>query len=384
MNRIIYFSSAMLPSDFNALVSSSKQSPNPSNQIFHHKLIRALSLYNEVEVIVNRPFPKARGFFNNIPYEKKKEGNITFHYISFNNSHLLKPWSFRNRAGLIIGKLFTEKKETIFMVDSLNLTLAKVARFTSNLHHVTNVGIVTDHPKNLSGINRKYLKGILASFKFYDLFLTLTEDLNTFANPQKKPHYVFPGLVEEVKVPKTMTQRPFMFFGGALYERYGVSNLINAFSTFSGDCDLVIAGQGPASVAVRTAAKKDSRIIYVGMVNPVEVLKYQKNSILNINPRPHDENIDRYSIPSKMLDYMGSGVLTLSVRNQVLYALAGDSVLWAKSGSVEDLRAALETFAAMDPSEKEKLAQEAKKRVFERFALDIQGSKISYFIKSNK
>jgi len=384
MNRIIYFSTAMLPNDFNALVSSSKQSPNPSNQIFHHKLIRALSLYNEVEVIVNRPFPKSRGFFHNIPYVKKKEGNITFHYISFNNSRWLKSWSFRNRAGFIVGKLFADKKETILMVDSLNLTLAKVARFTSKLHHVTNVGIITDHPKNLSGVNRKYLKGILRSFRYYDLFLTLTEDLNTIVNPLKKPHYVFHGLVEEVKVPKTMTQRPFMFFGGSLYERYGVSNLLSAFSTFPGDYDLVIAGQGPASLNVRAAAKKDPRIIYVGMVNPVDVLKYQKNSVLNINPRPHDETIDRYSIPSKMLDYMASGVLTLSVRNDVLFNLAGDSVLWAKSGSADDLRAALDAFATMDPSEKDRLAGEAKKRVFERFALDIQGSKISYFIKSNK
>lgn len=374
----------MVPSDFNALVSSSKQSPNPSNQIFHHKLIRALSLYNEVDVIVNRPLPKSKGFFHNLPYEKKKEGNITFHYVGFNNSRWFKYFSFRNRANLLVSKLFLEKKDTILMVDSLNVALAKVARFASALHHVPNVGIITDHPGNLSGVSKKYVEAIFASFKFYDVFLTLTEDLNTLANPQKKPHYVFPGLVEEVKVPKTMTQRPFMFFGGALYERYGVLNLLNAFTTYTKDCDLIIAGQGPVSLKVREAAKRDPRIIYVGMLTPADVLKYQKNSILNINPRPNDSEIDRYSIPSKMLDYMGSGVPTLSVRNDELYALAGETILWAKSGSADDLRDALEVFSNMDSDSKEKLSMEAKKRVFERYALDIQGSKISYFIKSNK
>lgn len=384
MNRIIYFTTALVASDYNALVNAKSLVPNPSNQIFHSKLIRALSLYNDLDIIVYRPLSKKVPYFSHIPYEKKKIGNVVFHYISFINHPLMRSLSFRNRAGFVISKLLSEKRDTLIMVDSLNVSLAKVASFVAKINHIKAVGIVTDDPRNLSQINKKYLTQIMSTFRNYDMFLTLTENLNTSFNSQNKPHYTVPGLVEEVKTPKMLSERKFLFFGGALFERYGVLNLISAFMAFEGDYDLIIAGQGPLVSQVREAAKKDSRIIYVGLLSPNEVTKYQKNASLNINPRPNNEEIDKNSIPSKMLDYMASGVPTLSVRNEELFSLAGDTVLWSPSGNSEDLLNSLEIFQKMDDGEKEKLALSAKKRVFDHYAIDIQGSKISYFIKSNK
>ncbi len=384
MNRIVYFSTAMVPNDFNELINSSGNKPNPSNQIFHTKMIHALSLYNEIEVIVNRPLKKSSSVFSNVPYEKKKVGNVTYHYIGFTNHQFLKPSTFRNRAGVVLSKLLAERKETVFLVDSLNVTLAKLAHVSAKLHKVKNFGIITDNPANLSGIQKKYLVAVTKTFANYDGFLTLTEGLNSYSNPQGKPHYTFPGLVEESKTTKMLSERKFFFFGGALYERYGILNLLQAFRSFTGDYDLIIAGQGPEVHAVRDAAKSDSRIVYGGMLSPTEVLKFQKNASLNINPRPNNEELDRLSIPSKVLDYMASGVPTLSVKNDELYSLAGETLLWAPTGSPEDLLMCFDRFQNMTEEEKQKLALAAKNRVFERCSIDTQGSKISYFIKSNK
>ncbi len=384
MNRIIYFTTAMVFNDYNTLISNSGKVPNPSNQIFHTKMIHALSLYNEVEVIVNRPLKKASSVFSNIPYEKKRVGNVVYHYIGFNNHRLLKPSTFRNRGGLVLTKILADKKETVFLVDSLNVTLAKLAHFSSILHSIKCFGVITDNPANLSGIQKKYLSIVTKTFQYYDGYLTLTDSLNNLVNPKGKPHYTFPGLVEESKTTKMLSERKFFFLGGSLFERYGILNLLQAFHSFGGDYDLIIAGQGPEVQSVRDAAKKDSRIIYVGILSPVEVLKYQKNASLNINPRPNTDELDRNSVPSKVLDYMASGVPTLSVRNDELFSMAGETLLWAESGKPEDLGLAFERFQAMTEEEKNVLASAAKKRVFERLGVDVQGSKISYFIKSNK
>lgn len=56
--RIIYFTTALSKNEYNEYTKLWKISPNPSNQNFHNKLIRSLSINNKVDVISIRPFSK--------------------------------------------------------------------------------------------------------------------------------------------------------------------------------------------------------------------------------------------------------------------------------------------------------------------------------------
>ena len=56
--NIVVLTSSMADADFNEFAKSARIKPNPSNQNFYNKLIKALSFYNNVSVLSLRPFVK--------------------------------------------------------------------------------------------------------------------------------------------------------------------------------------------------------------------------------------------------------------------------------------------------------------------------------------
>ena len=78
--NILLFTSAMIDKDFAEYQNEAKIKPNPSNQNFYSKLIKALALYNKVAVISLRPFVKGMFYKNSLPEEEKECGNVKFYY----------------------------------------------------------------------------------------------------------------------------------------------------------------------------------------------------------------------------------------------------------------------------------------------------------------
>jgi len=382
--KIIYFTTAMLPEDFDRLASKTKNAPNPSNQNFHHKLIKSLALYNDIEVIVNRPITYRFDKFKSFPYETKHEGNIHFHYIKFLNGRFAKPFSFASNAKRIARKILRKNSDVLIIVDSLNYSLVRVAQSLGAFHKVPIVGVITDNPNNLSSVNKKYVKRINNTLPYYDMYLTLTEELNKMANPFGNPHYTFSGLVEDTKISSYENNGKSLFFAGSIYERYGIANLLSAFRNLPGNYNLLIAGQGPDVPLVIKASKSDPRVVYLGLLTPRELAKYSHTAILNINPRPFDSDLDLLSIPSKVLEYAESGTPTLSTLSTPLVRDFPNEIIWAGQGTTEDLINALEKFLEMSPIERKALGDAARKIVLELYSIENQGAKINHFLKSNK
>ncbi|MCX5775731.1 MAG: glycosyltransferase [Firmicutes bacterium] len=382
--KILYFATTMVQEDFDRLAAKSKSAPNPSNQNFHHKLIKALALYNDVEVIVNRPINYHFEQMRRFSYETKKEGNIRYHYVSFINERFLKPFTFNLNARKIARKIFRKKDDVILVVDSLNYSSVRVAQSLGIFHKVPIIGIITDDPSNLSSVNKKFVARINRTLPYYDMYLTLTEELNKMANPFGNPHYTFSGLVEDSKMISYENNGKSLFFGGSIYERYGISNLLSAFRNLPGDYNLLIAGQGPDVPLVTKAAKSDPRVVYLGLLTPRELIKYEHTSILNINPRPFDADIDLLSIPSKVLEYAESGTPTLSTISTPLMTDFANEIMWAGNGKAEELFASISKFLEMSPSQRKALGDAAREKALELFSIENQGAKINHFIKSNK
>ena len=74
--------------------------------------------------------------------------------------------------------------------------------------------------------------------------------------------------------------------------------------------------------------------------------------ICAINPRPIDPLIDEYSIPSKTLEYLANGALTISVRNKLLEERYKDAIIWAETGDTLDLLDAMNIALKMNDNER--------------------------------
>lgn len=108
-----------------------------------------------------------------------------------------------------------------------------------------------------------------------------------------------------------------ILYAGGIKREYGVIDLVSAFSQIDDpEWELVIYGDGTDMESVCEYAKRDVRIKIMGSAPNAVVMKHQREAALLINPRKNQE-MAKYSFPSKTLEYMLSGTPMLG------YKLAG-------------------------------------------------------------
>jgi len=135
------------------------------------------------------------------------------------------------------------------------------------------------------------------------------------------PHLVMQGIVEPAQLQPAheaayRTNNDFIImYSGALMPEYGLELLIEAFRKFEGPAhQLWITGKGDYEPQVRSAARQDGRIKFLGFVGHDELrLRLQQADVL-ISLRISHAGHARYSFPSKLLEYMTQGSFVISNR----------------------------------------------------------------------
>ena len=368
--KIIYATTSLEAQDYIDFNKTWSVSLNPSNQNFHNKIIRSLGMRNEVEVISIRPFSRKKCSLRNLKSRDKKCGNITYRYLKINRNELFRLSSAKKQAKAILERIGTE--DSVLITDTINPKCVSVTNYLQKKFHLPAIGICTDSPSNITGTNRSYTMYLLAHCQKLNGFITLTEGLNLLFNQNNKPHITIEGIVENDDVPvESNIEGQYIFFGGALLPRYGVYNLIEAFKLIENkDVSLLVCGHHGNAEELENAINGDMRIKYLGTLPVQEVLSLEKNAIANINPRPFTQDLDRLSIPSKTLEYLASGALTISVRNTELEKTFKDCAIWAKTGSPKDLEASLKTAISMSEEERKNMANTAKNIAISHYSLE--------------
>ncbi len=322
----MYLTTARHPHDYESFLKKHHKAPNPSNQNFHTKLIN----------ILRSKFPL--GAFSTRSMEKNlfliQTKSDYFYYPGFINTPILK------RLGIIAGGLqyYQERTPTVIFVDTLNVTLLELARHIKKKHKVKVIGIVTDNPINITGASKNYSQDVFKKSVVCDAFISLTEGLLRLFNPKQKPAIIVPGFIEKAES-YTGKKEKYAFFAGALYPKYGVDALIKVFRELNPPFKLVIAGHGPLADDLRE--NPHPNIEFLGQVCPPVAFRLAEQAYVNINPRPIDEQIDLYSVPSKVIDYVNSGTVTISTENKEIRNLVGDNIYFIKDAEPQTILDAL-------------------------------------------
>ena len=339
--------------DYKEYLSLWSVPPNLSNQNFHNKFIRSLAISQQVEAISVRPI-NSNFKAKTLHCASKLENNITWNYIKVSSYKVDKLLNLNVRIQkAVIGKA---TKESIIFVDVLNRTLLKSSLRVAKKYGCKVIGICTDNPQNISFVNKNYANEVLSLSKQLDGYVVLTNKLSNLFNPNNKPCLVIDGLTENVNSESSIRiEGDYLFFGGSLMRKYGVYNLIEAYKRLNNpNLKLVICGHHEEEGFI-SYIKQVPGVIYLGALPYQDVNYVQKHSVCAINPRPIDPQIDEYSIPSKTLEYLSNGILTVCVNNSLLKDRYGSAIIWAKSGEVVDLYAAIKEALSLNDKEKEKL-----------------------------
>ena len=378
--KIIYFTTSQDEKDYRSFMNIWKIPLNSSNQNFHNKFIRALSINNTIDVISVRPFSRSKTKQRKLPFETKEDGNITWHYLKRSGDRIIRTISVVPQAKKILKKIDT--KDSIIITDTINPTVVRAVEKINKKYQLPVLGVCTDSPSNISGTRKSYTLYLLSKTNNFDGYICLTEGLKTLFNPDNKPSYIFEGLVEDRKFEKPNEKvKPYFFFGGALMERYGIYNLIEAFKELNNqNIDLYICGHHGDKARIKDAIKGQNNIKFLGLLPMNKVLEYETNSIGCINPRPFSEDLDRFSIPSKTLEYMSMGRPVISVRNTILMEKFPEGVIWAQSSSKDDLVKSMEQVLSLTEIERENMGEETKNRVLKLYSLQSVGEGIQNFL----
>ena len=368
--------------DFKNYLTHWSVAPNPSNQNFHNKFIRALAINYKVDVISIRPFSSSLVDLPSLPYEKKEEGNITWHYLPISGKKIFRIFKCKKDVKLLIKQLYTN--ESIIFTDTINTSLIfylNRARKNNNYHIV---GLATDSPSNISNTRRSYTTFLLNNTNNFSAYIALTKELDELYNPYCRLSTIIEGIVE--KAPKDIkkpTNDQYFFFGGALLERYGIYQLIDAFNDINvnyPDVKLYIAGHHADKKKLEFITIKNQNIKFLGILPYESVLAYEKYALANINPRPFSEDLDRFSIPSKTLEYMASSRPTISVKNSKLAKYFEKEIVWAKSSNKEDLYEAMEKVLTASKDINKEITSSASEKVNELFGFKAVSDKVKELI----
>ena len=360
--KIIYFTTAQNEVDYRSFIKNWKIALNPSNQNFHNKMIRALAIDNQVDVISIRPFSHSLMKIKKLPREEKTKDNITWHYLKRCGLKL------RNMLQLVpeAKKAFKniDTKDAIIITDTINQSVVHTLEKINKKYKLPVIGVCTDSPSNISGTKKSFTKYLLSHCSDYSGYIALTKALNKIYNPSSKPSYILEGIVEENEGSSLEENaKKYFFFGGAF------------------NVDLLICGHHGDKNQIRAEIGKNQNIKFLGLLPVNKVLEYERKSLAMINPRPFSEDLDRFSIPSKTLEYMSAGRPVISVKNTILKEKFPNEIIWVDSYEVHDLEAGLKQVLAMSEKERTKLGNDAKNRVFTLYSLKSVSTNINYFLK---
>lgn len=114
--------------------------------------------------------------------------------------------------------------------------------------------------------------------------------------------------------PKKESPVKAIMYSGKLDKEYGINMLVDAFMEMTEqNLELWLTGGGNAVEYIRECARIDSRIKFYGFLKSREdVLRLQVKATMLINMRLPSEPASDYCFPSKLFEYMVTGVPVLS------------------------------------------------------------------------
>ncbi|MCI1245283.1 MAG: glycosyltransferase [Bacilli bacterium] len=367
--KIIYLTTAVEGKAYESFAKNAPFLPNPSNQNFHLRLIEVLSLHNEVEVISLPPVRSS--------YALKDEGK--FHYLPYSHG-LVSAFFAKPRQIRKIGMELFTGSTPIIVFDPLNIALAKGSENLAKARGAKRLAILTDNPENISKSRQIYAKLVFRHTKRADGSIALLKSLVIAYGLIKKPYAQIFGIAVKSESEPIKPNRPYIYFGGALYERYGIGDLLHAYIKSKLDYDLLLAGHGPMKEAILEAAKANERIRFLGQLSAEENAAYEKGAALLINPRRNERKLDLESIPSKMFEYLVSGRPIVSTPSPYFLDEYPNDVNWLPNSGEK----ALEMFLLdhLDPNGKliDILPNHASEKAIKEFGLDATEGKIQRLI----
>lgn len=351
MKKILYLSILCSNEDKNTKLESQFYDPAPFQ--FNRQVVNGLNAnhcqvtcLSHVANYSEKTLSKEYGIdFINFKRYKNYFCNQCYLYLSIAKE--TKKWCKENPDGCVI-------------VDAMDSFLASAVVRQCNLSIaiVTDSTYFNDHTSLLDKLNYQFFKQIIQHAKGY---VFLTQQMSRLYNPYK-PYTVVEALYDEKEVyDEEYLEKPICMYAGAVDKQYGLINLIEAFRYLE-ELNLKLEIYGPISGEDITQ-NLPHNVVYKGMVSRDQILLREREVMMLINPRPTLEEFTQYSFPSKTIEYLASGTVTLSTKLPGIPIEYSPYLYWIEEESPMGISETIRNVYNLKFEERKKFSEKAKQFV---------------------
>lgn len=391
--KIIYISSACPIDEIDKINNHLKKKMQVSSIKYHNNLINGF-LENNINIYSIYGLPISKKICNKIIWKTKKIKKDKCEYIQagFLNLPILKNISVNITIRKIIKKILQfEKEEIVIIFDGAYISIyPTIKKYSSQLKVFQIVADVYDYMAkvdNKSNYNDLVVKIVRKYVNYCNKKMTGYIFLNkNMGNLYNTNNYV---VVEGISTKKNfekiknITNKKNIMYAGGLFDKFGVKNLIEAFMKIDNkNYELSLYGYGDLDNYIKEKAKIDKRIQYFGMQDIETVIKAEQCADILINPRPTNLEFQKYSFPSKIIEYMSSGTPVLTTKVEGMPAEYDNYLFYIDDYSIDGLKCKIEDIINLDDNVKDRVGIEAYNFIQNIKSPKKQAEKILNFINS--
>ena len=331
MIKYAFVGGIFTPTIKNMIESSSRGVIQYAADTLEKCYIEGLAHYVDDLIIFNLPFIGSYPRLSNIRVFKSQNEKLkysssicTCYNIGFNNFIAYKSISrYRSLENALYKWVMDNQDEQLcIIVYSAHTPFMKACSdLKCRFPNIKLILIVPDLPEFMAHSSSLVMNALrrvnvgLANelYKNFDGFVFLSEQMKERIQVSEERFEVIEGIyAKQFSQSVEHENSQDIIYTGTLAARYGIMNLVKAFTLIkNSDARLIIIGAGDSEDNIKDFSKNDSRIKYLGQMPREEVLKIQAKGALLVNPRTSEGEFTKYSFPSKTMEYLASGVPTL-------------------------------------------------------------------------
>lgn len=390
--KILIISTVMSKRVVDVIRKHSLNKGGQSIQKFFFLVAQGLSRVSDAEVKVYSIPPVSPGNYSKkwVRIKADKEDQVSFSYQNVLNLPLVKSLLSFIQTFFYIVKEVIRGKVNVIVLDALKVYPSLAALLAGKILRKPVVAILTDVP-GLDVFTDSWMKRLNTKISFrvlrsFDAYVFLTEPTNTLINQKQKPYIIMEGLIdssEELPKREEVTANKVILYSGGLYEKYGIKMLMDAVvkSKHKG-LELHLYGDGPMVDTILKYHRDYPNISFFGNVPNFEMVNYQAQADLLINPRFTGQEYTLYTFPSKNLEYMASGTPLMTTQ---LIGIPKDHyphVYLIENETIEGLSLRIDNFFDLPQSERLRFGKEARNFVLKNKNQEVQGNRIFSLIEN--
>lgn len=223
-----------------------------------------------------------------------------------------------------------------------------------------------------------------------DAFVLFTKAMAEYFGVQEGKYIVMESVIDGETYPSVLSKQEAhgkcrVVYTGALGRPNGVGKLIEMMKLLiRDDFELWVTGRGAMCSAFEEAAKDDTRVKFLGTVPKSDVFKYQSTADILINPRSDQDApiVTKYMFPSKLMEYMLTGNVTLTCRMEGIPVDYYNYVFVSEDDSPQGLASALGKLLDMPPDDRQKKGLEARQYILDNKTIEVQVGRIIELLKN--